>query len=69
MNGRWDFQVGDVIRLKKPHPCGGHLWQVLRVGMDLRLQCQQCGRQVMLPRGEVEKRCQEILPPKPQVGQ
>lgn len=48
--------VGDKIALKKPHPCGSHDWQILRVGMDFRLQCLGCGRQVMLPRTELEKR-------------
>ena len=50
-----DFQVGVVIKMKKPHPCGTNEWKLLRVGMDFRLQCNGCGRQVMLPRKIVEK--------------
>ncbi len=50
-----DFQVGEVIKMKKPHPCGTNEWKLLRVGMDFRLQCNVCGRQVMLPRKIVEK--------------
>ena len=50
-----DFQVGEVIKMKKPHPCGTNEWKLLRVGMDFRLQCNACGRQVMLPRKIVEK--------------
>lgn len=50
-----DFQVGEVIKMKKPHPCGANKWKLLRVGMDFRLQCVGCGRQVMLPRKVVEK--------------
>ena len=50
-----DFQVGEVIKMKKPHPCGTNEWKLLRVGMDFRLQCSGCGRQVMLPRKTVEK--------------
>lgn len=50
-----DFQVGDVIKLKKGHPCGHNEWEILRVGMDFRLKCRGCGHQVMLPRKQVEK--------------
>lgn len=50
-----DFQVGEVIKMKKPHPCGANEWILIRVGMDFRLQCNGCGRQVMLPRKTVEK--------------
>ena len=50
-----DFQIGDIIKMKKQHPCGTNQWEILRVGMDFRLKCQGCGRQVMLPRKQVEK--------------
>ena len=50
-----DFQVGEVIKMKKPQPCGANEWKLIRVGMDFRLQCNGCGRQVMLPRKTVEK--------------
>ena len=50
-----NFQVGEVIRLKKAHPCGANQWKILRVGMDFRLECGGCGRQVMVPRKLVEK--------------
>ncbi len=50
-----DICVGDVIRLKKPHPCGSAEWEVLRVGMDFRLRCKGCGRLVLVPRKQVEK--------------
>ncbi|MCD7825636.1 MAG: DUF951 domain-containing protein [Clostridiaceae bacterium] len=50
-----DLQIGDVIKLKKPHPCGTNEWQITRTGMDFRLKCQGCGHQVMLPRKQVEK--------------
>lgn len=51
-----DLQIGDVIKLKKPHPCGTNEWQITRTGMDFRLKCQGCGHQVMLPRKQVEKK-------------
>ena len=41
------FEVGDVIRMKKPHPCGSSEWEILRVGADFRLKCQGCGHQVL----------------------
>ncbi|MBE5922516.1 MAG: DUF951 domain-containing protein [Lachnospiraceae bacterium] len=50
-----EFQVGDIIRLKKQHPCGNHEWEILRVGADFRLKCCGCGHQVMLARKIVEK--------------
>lgn len=49
------LQVGDVIKMKKSHPCGTNEWELLRVGMDIRLKCRGCGHQVMLPRKQVEK--------------
>ena len=55
-----DIQVGDVLRMKKPHPCGSQEWEVLGVGMDFRLKCRGCGRQVMLARRLVEKNVREI---------
>ena len=50
-----EFQIGDVIKMKKPHPCGSSEWEILRVGMDFRLKCMGCGRQVMVSRKLVEK--------------
>ncbi|MGN1083845.1 MAG: DUF951 domain-containing protein [Lachnospiraceae bacterium] len=50
-----DLQVGDVIKMKKPHPCGSKEWELLRVGMDFRMKCMGCGHQVMLPRQQAEK--------------
>ncbi|MBR0410719.1 MAG: DUF951 domain-containing protein [Eubacterium sp.] len=50
-----DLKVGEIIKLKKQHPCGVNRWKILRIGMDFRLECTGCGRQVMLPRKLVEK--------------
>lgn len=49
------YEVGDVVKLKKPHPCGSYEWEILRVGADFRLKCVGCGHQVMLARRIVEK--------------
>ena len=49
------FEVGQVIKMKKAHPCGTNSWEILRVGMDFRLRCTGCAHQVMVPRKLVEK--------------
>ena len=50
-----DLKLGDIIKMKKAHPCGSQEWKVLRVGADFRLQCMGCGHQVMMARRLVEK--------------
>ena len=57
-----NIQVGDVLQMKKTHPCGGREWLVLRVGMDFRLRCQTCGREVMNVRSKAEKSVKKVLP-------
>mgnify|MGYP000855901568 CR=1 FL=1 len=63
MNNLTDIKwaVGDVVRLKKPHPCGGFEWEVMRIGMDFRIKCLTCERQVMLPRSVFLKRVKAIV--------
>jgi Uncharacterized protein conserved in bacteria len=56
-----EYKVGNIIRLKKKHPCGSFQWQILRVGADFRLKCVGCGHQVMVPRKLVEKNTKEII--------
>lgn len=58
-----DVRVNDVLVLKKPHPCGGKRWTVLRVGMDFRIKCMTCGHEVMRPRSTVEKSIKTIERP------
>lgn len=50
-----ELNIGDVIKMKKQHPCGTNAWELMRVGMDIRLKCKGCGHQIMLPRKQVEK--------------
>ncbi|MGI5936394.1 MAG: DUF951 domain-containing protein [Oscillospiraceae bacterium] len=50
-----DIRVGDILTMKKQHPCGSKRWQVLRIGMDFKLRCLGCGREVMGPRSKFEK--------------
>ena len=56
-----DLKVGDIIITKKKHPCGNDRWQILRTGMDIRIKCLGCDRQLMLPRTSLEKRIKKIL--------
>lgn len=55
-----EIKVGDIVRLKKQHPCGSFEWEVLRVGMDLRIKCLGCGHMVMVPRSKIMKNIKEI---------
>ena len=50
-----DVRVGDVLTMKKQHPCGSVRWEVLRTGMDFRLRCLGCGREILIPRAKAEK--------------
>ncbi len=54
--------MGDIVKLKKKHPCGSAEWEVLRVGADFRLKCCGCGHQVMMARRLVEKSVRGITP-------
>lgn len=56
-----DVQVGDVLVMKKPHPCGAAQFTVGRIGMDFRIRCCGCGHEVMVPRAKVEKNIKKIL--------
>ena len=54
------ISVGDVIKMKKKHPCGSFEWEVLRIGADFRTKCMGCGHQIMIPRPQAEKNIKEI---------
>lgn len=58
---RFVYEVGDIVKLKKPHPCGSQEWKILRVGADFRLKCQGCGHQVMVSRRLVEKNTRGLI--------
>ncbi|MBQ9861416.1 MAG: DUF951 domain-containing protein [Clostridia bacterium] len=55
-----DIHVGDMLTMKKAHPCGGTTFSVLRVGMDFRLRCETCGHEMMIPRLKAEKNVRKI---------
>ena len=54
------FEIGDIVKLKKKHPCGSFEWEILRVGADFRLKCTGCGHQIMISRKNVEKNVKDI---------
>ncbi len=56
-----EIRVGDVVRLKKKHPCGGDQWLVVRVGADIGIECQKCRHRVLLERGVFERRVKGFL--------
>ena len=53
---RKQFALGDIVRMKKQHPCGSFHWQIIRMGADIKVKCQGCNRIVMLPRSQFEKK-------------
>lgn len=57
-----ELHLNEILELKKDHPCGSRRWQVLRVGMDIKLRCLGCGHEVMQPRRKVEKMIKRIIP-------
>ena len=56
-----DLVLGSPVEVKKPHPCGGREFTLTRVGMDVKLKCTTCGREVMLPRKKAEKAIRKVL--------
>jgi hypothetical protein len=61
MVGYVEIHLGDIVRLRKQHPCGSDQWEVVRLGADIGLLCQGCGRRVLLPRGIFNKRLKTIV--------
>ena len=57
-----DIQLEDRVRMRKPHPCGGYEWKVVRLGADIGLECTNCGRRVLLPRRKLARSMKQILP-------
>lgn len=56
-----EFNIGDIVELKKQHPCGTNAWKVIRMGMDIRMKCTGCDHSVLVPRSQFEKRLKKIL--------
>ncbi len=56
-----NIKLGDTVRFKKKHPCGGYEWQVDRLGVDIGLKCLRCGRHILLKRGALERRVKAVI--------
>lgn len=56
-----DLQVGDMVRLRKKHPCGGYEWEVVRIGADIGLRCLTCNHRILVPRSKIEKRIKTVV--------
>ena len=56
-----DVWLGDILEMKKPHPCGSKSFSVLRIGMDFKIKCCGCGHEIMLPRAKAEKNIKKIV--------
>lgn len=61
MPGPIDLYLDDVVQTRKAHPCGGNVWRVVRLGAEIGMRCEQCGRKVLLPRAEFERRVKRFL--------
>ncbi len=60
----YPFDVGDIVTLRKVHPCGGKIWEIRRVGADITLCCKTCGHMMILSRKNLEKSCTHVDPSK-----
>ncbi|WP_301108830.1 DUF951 domain-containing protein [Sporosarcina sp.] len=56
-----EFNLQDVVEMKKPHPCGNNAWKIIRMGADIRIKCEGCGHSVMIPRNEFAKKMKKVL--------
>ncbi|NLM69105.1 MAG: DUF951 domain-containing protein [Firmicutes bacterium] len=57
------YNVGDILRLRKKHPCGGDEWEVMKTGVDMRLKCLTCERVILVPRVKLVKQVKEVKTP------
>jgi hypothetical protein len=58
-----EYELHDIVQMKKKHPCGGgtNSWEIVRLGMDIKIKCQNCGHIVMLPRREFEQKLKKVF--------
>ena len=55
------FDINDIVEMKKPHPCGTNAWKIIRMGMDVRIKCTGCNHSVLIPRKEFERKMKKII--------
>lgn len=56
-----DYKLGSIVIMKKQHPCGSNEWQITRIGTDIKIKCLNCGRTIMLPRIEFNKKIKKVV--------
>ena len=56
-----NYEIGDIVEMKKPHPCGTNKWQITRVGVDIKIKCVNCNREIMMDRLEFEKKIKKKI--------
>ncbi len=56
-----NYKLGDIVEMKKPHPCGTNKWQITRVGVDIKIKCVNCNREIMMDRLEFDKKLKKII--------
>ncbi|OGO69829.1 MAG: hypothetical protein A2Z49_11090 [Chloroflexi bacterium RBG_19FT_COMBO_56_12] len=64
-----ELHLEDVLRLRKPHPCGSYNWKIVRLGADIGLECLGCGRRVLLPRRDLARRLKALISTSPATDQ
>lgn len=61
MDKKYNYNIGDIVKMKKTHPCGSDRWEITRTGMDFGIKCLGCGRRVMIPRPKFEKSVKQVV--------
>lgn len=56
-----DYQLNDIVQMKKPHPCGENRWKIIRMGADIRIKCEGCGHSVLIPRRKFQTKMKKVL--------
>jgi hypothetical protein len=56
-----DYKLGSIVTMKKEHPCGTNEWEIIRVGADIKIKCRKCGRTIMMPRIEFNRKLKKVL--------
>ena len=55
------YDLNDLVEMKKPHPCGANKWKIIRLGMDIRIKCEGCGHSVLIPRKDFARKMKKVL--------
>lgn len=61
MENNLKYELGTIVMMKKQHPCGNNEWEITRVGADIKIKCLKCGRTILLPRIEFNKKLKKII--------